>query len=98
MALGSNLETLAQARFTNLTAAEAKICRAASNGELAFCGTSEDPNHATNDPSKASQWGTERHVRADLVRWLCVTAKEQVNSRSKHLDSARIDLFFGCNT
>ncbi len=90
MALGSNLETLAQARFTNLTAAEAKICRAASNGELAFCGTSEDPNHATNDPSKASQWGTERHVRADLVRWLCVTAKEQVDPSGIQVFGARI--------
>ena len=90
MALGSDLETLARGQFTNLTAAEIKICHAASNGELAFCGPSDDQDHPTNDPSKAGQWGTERHIRADLIRWLCVTAKEQVDPSGIQIFGARI--------
>jgi len=90
MIVGGDLENLARVRFADLTAAEVKICHAASNGELAFCGTSEDQNHATNDPSKSSQWGAERHVRADLVRWLCVAAKEQVDPSGIQVFGARI--------
>lgn len=90
MTLGSDLENLARGRFTSLTAAEVKICHAASNGELAFCGPSDDQNHPTNDPSKADQWGTERHIRADVIRWLCVTAKDQVDPSGIHIFGARI--------
>lgn len=90
MALGRDLETLARAHFTNLTAAEVEICRAASNGELALCAPSDDQNHPTNDPSKAGQWGTGRHIRADIIRWLCVTAKEQVDPSGIQIFGARI--------
>jgi hypothetical protein len=90
MTLRSDLETLARAHFTTLTAAEVKICHAASNGELAFCGPSDDQNHPTNDPDKAGQWGTERHIKADLIRWLCVTAKEQVDPSGIQIFGARL--------
>jgi hypothetical protein len=89
MSLGNDLETLARARFTNLTTAEVKICRAASNGELAFCGPSEDQNHPTNDPGKAGQWGAERHVRADFIRWLCITANEMIDPSGVQIFGAK---------
>lgn len=90
MTSGNDLEALARARFTNLTVAEVKICQAASNGELAYCGLTDDQNHPTNDPSKASQWGGERNIRADLIRWLCVTVKEHVDPSGIQVFGARI--------
>lgn len=90
MSSGNDLETLARARFTNLTVAEVKICQAASNGELAYCGLTDDQNHPTNDPSKASQWGGDRDIRAELIRWQCVTVKEHVDPSGIQVFGARI--------
>jgi hypothetical protein len=90
MALGGDLETLARAYFTNLSGAELKICQAAAKGELAICGPSDDQHHPTNDPSKAEQWPTERHVRAEVIRWLCVAAKEKIDPSGVQMFGARI--------
>lgn len=90
MALDGDLETLARAHFTSLSAAELKICHAAANGELAICGTSEYPNDPSNDPSKAAQWTTERQIRSEVIRWLCVTAKEKVDPSGIQIFGARI--------
>lgn len=64
-----DLERLASARFTHpLTEAEIKLLRAAPKSEFAKC----CPDGFANDPSNANQWGKEREIRADLIRWLCV--------------------------
>jgi len=45
---------------------------ALTKGDMAVCGTDANNNAVANDPAKAEEWGTERHVRAAVVRWLCV--------------------------
>jgi sRNA-binding regulator protein Hfq len=68
----NDLEVLAQARFAPLSQAERKLLRAAPKGEVAWCGPSAKDDDPANDPAKADEWGHEREIRADLIRWLCV--------------------------
>ena len=79
----TDLETLARARFTELSAAEIKLLQAAPKGEVAVCGPNRNNDDPANDPSKAKKWGEERQIRADLIRWLCVdrAAKELVDPK-----------------
>jgi hypothetical protein len=63
---------LARKRFGKLSKAETKLLRSVPRGEPALCGPSNDLDDPSNDPSKADEWGAERHVRAELIRWLCV--------------------------
>src|SRR5271157_6147452 len=67
-----DLEVLAQARFGELSQAELKLLSAAPKGEAAFCGPSGKDDDPANDPAKADEWGSDREIRADLIRWLCV--------------------------
>jgi hypothetical protein len=67
-----SLEQLVRARFSTLSAAELKLVRAAPNGEIAYCGPSHDENDPRNAPGKADQWGPERQIRAEVIRWVCV--------------------------
>jgi hypothetical protein len=66
-----DLEALAQARFGELSEAELKLLRAAPNGGVALCGPSAQDDDPANDPAKADEWGPEREIRAELIRWLC---------------------------
>jgi hypothetical protein len=72
------LESLAGVLFPNLSEAEKRLLRAAPQGELAICGPNGDDNDPANDPAKADSqpetvgWGSEREIRAGLIRWLCV--------------------------
>ncbi len=83
---------LATTRFGKLSEAEAKLLRAAPKGEEAACGPSGDFNDPSNDPSKADDWGPERQVRAELIRWLCTDreAASRVDPRGIQLLGARI--------
>lgn len=63
---------LARQAFVDLTSAEAKFLRKNAEGEIPdYCVGS----NGRDDPAKADQWGPERTIRADCIRWLCVTAK-----------------------
>ena len=86
------LERLAPARFSDLTAAEIKLLRAAPNGDLAVCGPSKENHDPANDPAKADEWGKEREIRADLIRWLCVDrqAREMVDPKGILVAGAKI--------
>jgi hypothetical protein len=66
------LKSLAEARFADLTQAEIKLLRAAPRGEVAVCGPNVDDQDPGSDPAKANEWGEDREIRADLIRWLCV--------------------------
>jgi len=92
------LEQLARARFgETLTPSELKLIRAAPNAPpksyWAQCGPNlndEDPN---NDPSKADkEWGTEREIRAEVIRWLCVDekAKHEVDPKGIWVYGAKV--------
>jgi hypothetical protein len=72
----STLETLARIRFPVLTACEIRLLHAATNAnQVAIGGPSDSYDDPINDPSTADNWGSEREVRAELIRWLCVDAK-----------------------
>lgn len=89
----SDLESLARQRFTRLTAAEIKLLRNAGVGELAVCGPNTNVDDAGNDPSKAeSDWGENRSIRADLIRWICVhrQAKELIDPKGIQIYGAKI--------
>jgi hypothetical protein len=76
-------ESLARARFQELSRAEVELLHAAPKGGLALCGPNQTNDDPVNDPSKAEEWGDERQIRADLIRWLCTDrdAKEKVDPR-----------------
>jgi hypothetical protein len=95
------LEDLARARFGDLSQAEVAVLRAAPRGELGVCGP-PDPKHPHNDPAHADDWGADREIRAELIRWLCVDAeaRTRVDPRGILVLGAKIagelDLSFAC--
>lgn len=64
-----DLESLVRECFKDLTAAEFELVRAASNGELAVCGVSEDLSDPTNDPKKADAFGPGSTSAGRYRRW-----------------------------
>jgi hypothetical protein len=64
------IATLARARFGSLSAAELAVVRSAARRELAWVGPDANPDNPANDPRQGEDWGPERSVRADLLRWL----------------------------
>jgi sRNA-binding regulator protein Hfq len=95
-----DLEQLAGARFDQLTDAEIKLLRAAPEGETAYCGPSKQDDDPNNNPASADNWGSERCIRAELIRWLCVDrgGKERVDPRGIRAHAAcirgKLDLSF----
>jgi sRNA-binding regulator protein Hfq len=91
---------LAEARFPDLSAPEKKLLGAAAQGDWAQYGPNYDPEDPSNDPSKADAWGSDRSLRAAVVRWLCVDrdAKGCVDPKGIQVHAAKItgplDLFF----
>ncbi len=88
----ANLESLASGRFKNLSGAELKLLRATPSGKLAICGLNIVDGDPLNDPSKAGEWGEERHIRADLIRWLCASrdSREMVDPIGIRVYGAKI--------
>jgi hypothetical protein len=88
---------LAEGEFSNLTPAENALLRFAGSyrsepGGFAAAGPSAKSDDPSNDPAHADKWGTERDVRADLIRWLCVDpqAKALIDPQGIRLLGARI--------
>ena len=71
MADSNRLEQEAQSFFGTLGQSELKIVRNSTRGETSYCGQSNRDSDPGNNPSDADTWTAERHVRADLIRWLC---------------------------
>src|SRR5689334_16976434 len=73
----TDLEALARQRFadTPLSEAEHRLLLAAPEGKFVVGGTDFDDKNKYNDPARGSEWGKERTIRAELIRWLCVDRK-----------------------
>jgi hypothetical protein len=65
---------MARARFGGLNQAEVGLMLAAPRGEVAVCGPPH-PEHPENDPAHADKWTSDREIRAEVIRWLCVDAE-----------------------
>ena len=87
-----DLEALARSHFSHLSEAELRLMRSAPKGEIAFCGPSKGDKAPTNDPAQAHGWSSERELRSDLVRWICVDreAAKRVDPRGIHIYAGRI--------
>ncbi|MBF6569834.1 MAG: hypothetical protein IVW54_13270 [Candidatus Binataceae bacterium] len=70
MSEAAALKQMAQAVFGNLSAAESKLLDYAPRRDLAWIGPSSDPSNPSNLAAKASQWGSDRTIRAPLLAWL----------------------------
>src|SRR5262249_22852793 len=65
-------------------------------GEAAWCGFGElgkDNNDPQNNPASAVNWGQERSIRAELIRWLCEDkeAAKHVHSKGICIGGAKIE-------
>jgi hypothetical protein len=80
-----DLEALAVRRFGKLSESERLLLYSASKGKTAVCG----PN---TDPTTANDWGSDRVIRAALIRWLCVDqeATKRVDGSGVRVSAARI--------
>lgn len=66
--VADKLLDLAVRKFPSPTETEKKLLRAAVGGDAAMCG---GQNEEENAPEHAQDWGHERTIRAELLRWLC---------------------------
>jgi hypothetical protein len=76
-ALDSPLTRLAAVKFANLTKCERAVLaysdlKSTTHGDPPACGPSANFDDPTNDPKNAAQWGHDRELRAELIRWLFV--------------------------
>ena len=88
----TGLKGLVSAKFGTLSAAESLMLDKAVNGEMAVCGPNNDDEDERNDPKKADDWTPQRHIRAELVAWLCANepARKQVHPRGVQVYGADI--------
>ncbi len=98
---GDRLEALARAAFADLQLPEAKLIRAAADTKRVFYGPNDDPLDALNNPafsetgdaaSGVTAWGGGREIRAEVIRWLCISAdaKGLVDPRGIQIFGARV--------
>jgi hypothetical protein len=87
-----DLDTLARARFGELSQAEVRLLAAIPNGRFAVCGPNMSDADPVNDPANSGTWAADRDIRADLIRWLCVDriARELVDPMGIQVYGARI--------
>ncbi len=81
---------LARSQFGDLTPPETEMLKAAAEGGVAhFDGETDDQN----DPACADEWGEERTIRADVIRWVCADkeASGLVDPIGIHVQCAKIE-------
>ena len=64
------LISLALERFGQISAAEEKLFRTTANGEIADYCVGSNLDH----PANVDKWGRERTLKAECLRWLCITS------------------------
>lgn len=92
MSTSEGLERLAGARFALLNKGEMKMLHAAAKGTIAFCGPSQNDDDPENDPANSANWSADRHIRSDLLSWLCIdeAASDYVDPKGIQLHGALI--------
>ena len=90
MNAASDLLQLANEKFGELTEAEEKLFRDTVNGQIADYSTGDE---TANDTANASEWATNRVLRASRIAWLCTDkrASKFVTHRGLEINGARID-------
>ena len=91
-AQADDLVAHARACFGDLSAAETKLFETAPKGEFVVCGPNNNWNDPANYPANVGEWGADREIRAELIRWLCVdhTARERVDPKGIQAYGARV--------
>ena len=86
------LERMARATFGELGAAELQFVRHAPYRDLVWSSPSSDPDNPLNDASKGASWGSERAIRAEIVRWILTdpAASKYVHPSGIGIAGARI--------
>jgi hypothetical protein len=86
------IAALAHARFAPLSAAELAVVRSAPRRELAWVGPDANPDNPANDATHGKDWGPERSVRAELLRWLHTDPEvsRQIDASGLGIAGARI--------
>jgi len=88
-----DLEAILPQRFKEtLTEAERRLLRAAAKGGWAICGPSSSDEDKNNDPANSQYWGSDREIRADLIRWLCtdMEATRRIDPRGVFAYGAKV--------
>jgi hypothetical protein len=87
-----DLKAIRIQRFGKLSEAESRLLYVAPRGEAAVCSYTSDPRDLANDPADSDNWGSERVIRAELIRWLCVdqAASNAVDRRGIRIFAAKI--------
>jgi hypothetical protein len=88
----AELEQLAHSLFGSLSQAEINLLSAAPKGQMAVCGPGRSREDPANHPGNATEWGPDRQIRAELLRWLCVDqdAKTCLDPRGIGVAAAKI--------
>lgn len=88
------LEDLAHSRFGKLSEAELKLLRAVRDSVVAahHGDPGARPDDPANDPRQSDAWGSDREIRAAVIRWLCVDqdAHRQIDPQGVVVRFARI--------
>ena len=71
----NELESLARVCFADLTPSEVKLIRTAPLGKMTDCAAGGVLPAPSPLASETEEWGPDRQVRAELIRWLCVDAR-----------------------
>jgi hypothetical protein len=87
-----SLESLAHEFLGDLTVAEMKLVEAAPTGQFAVCGPSAEDSDPANYPRNADNWGKEREIRTELIRWICrnPSAKDFVDPKGIQVYGAKL--------
>lgn len=88
----NDLEPVARSHFGELSEAERRLLRAAPKGEFATCGPNASDSDPANNPANANSWGSEREIRAEVIRWLCLDSEavQKVDPRGLRIYAGKI--------
>jgi len=93
----TRISDLADERFPNLTEAEKRVLVAATTGNVAICGPTQNDNDPANEPRNGDGWIPERTIHAEFLEWLCTDeiVSRSVSKQGIHIYAAKIEGILG---